>query len=205
MKSQEVETDGKVEMFPSSAVAQSHAPGSDANIGTLQQPPAHHHQRTSSFYQPPFDLSGTKADGADSSVQAADSADQQQKDSTMVSTNTASDSAMMPAQAAANGVGNAQASTDKAATNADQTADNSPQSAAVRKIRSADLGDGRSALASSAMGWQQMAISKFGPSRPTSLGFRRGATAVTLARRSVGGCAVASLRRCSKIVTKSEW
>jgi hypothetical protein len=135
MKSQEVETDGKVEMFPSSAVAQSHAPGSDANIGTLQQPPAHHHQRTSSFYQPPFDLSGTKADGADSSVQASDSADQQQKDSTMVSTNTASDSAMMPAQAAANGVGNAQASTDKAATNADQTADNSPQSAAVRKIR----------------------------------------------------------------------
>ncbi len=135
MKGQEVETDGKVEMFPSSAVAQSHAPGSDANIGTLQQPPTHHHQRTSSFYQPPFDISETKADEVDTRVQAADPADQQQKDSTMVSTNTASDSAIMPAQAAANGVGNAQAPTDKAVTNTDQAADNSPQSAAVRKIR----------------------------------------------------------------------
>lgn len=52
---------GGVEMFPSSAVAQTHVPGSAAHIGTLQQPPlhhslSHHHQRTPSIFQnPSFD------------------------------------------------------------------------------------------------------------------------------------------------------
>ncbi len=64
-----------------------------------------------------------------------------------------------------------------------------PQACQMMDIpnRSADLGDGLSALAASAMGKQSMAsgrIFKFGSSRrPPSLGSLRGATAVTLAGR----------------------
>lgn len=121
---------GNIEMFPSSAVAQSHAPGSAAHISTLQQPPAHghlsqHHQRTSSILQnPSFDNKHSSYRSAEAGasvnlVKGRDSQPQvdseprhvQHNDPMMTSTNTATSSAMMVDEAVAAPVAKTDAST----------------------------------------------------------------------------------------------
>lgn len=147
---------GNVEMFPSSAVAQSHVPGS-ASIGTLQQPPQqpshqNHNRAPSIFQNPSFDnnkhsqyrttATTTDCNGVSVSVCSFNQPDNQhsveQQKTTVTTTNTATDSAMMvddPAAPAPAPVAKTEATTqvgdNKAADNATQQNENS----AVRKIR----------------------------------------------------------------------
>ncbi|SPO25080.1 uncharacterized protein UTRI_02822_B [Ustilago trichophora] len=126
---------GNVEMFPSSAVAQSHVPGSAAHIGTLQQPPtpnllSQHHQRASSIFQnPSFDNKHSAYRSAEASVSVnlvknSDYSQQQQQQQhstemqsvqhsnpTMTSTNTATSTAMMVDEAVPPPVSKTNAST----------------------------------------------------------------------------------------------
>lgn len=118
-----------VEMYPSSAVAQTHVPGSAAHIGTLQQPPPsanaaslHHHRTTSILQNPSFDNKHGAYRSADVSVSVSvnkvanttqqlhphsNGATASAMERTITSTNTATNSAMMiddPVNAANNGV-----------------------------------------------------------------------------------------------------
>lgn len=153
---------GNVEMFPSSAVAQSHVPGSAA-IGTLQHPPLHpshqHHTRTSSISQNPsldnnkhnrYRASNTDTNGVSVSVSCVTQTDHQQDiveqhKSTVTTTSTATNSAIMmddtvphaPAPApVAKDAAITQTDNDKEA-NAAAVANAAPpnDNSAVRKIR----------------------------------------------------------------------